>query len=57
MPQPKARYTYKVTIDLDTQWYENSSQQSDVKEYLDSWINTHLGFRGTLRNSVIKETK
>lgn len=56
MPK-KAPYIYEVKIVLDPQWYENSLEQSDVKEYLDSWINTHLGFRGTLHSSEIKETK
>ncbi len=57
MPKSKARYTYKAIIDLDPQWYENNLPQSEVKEYLDNWINTHLGFRGTLRKSEIKETE
>ena len=56
MPRKKrSPYTYELEIELDQKWYENSSEQFDVKEYLDALFERYIGFRGRFISSEIKK--
>ena len=45
------RYVYTVKIALDEKWYENTSNTFNIREYLDYWIGSSLGFRGSVLES------
>lgn len=46
---------YAAEIKLDPKWVRNNDGQTDLKEYLDQWIQGHLGFRGEIVNSAVLE--